>query len=287
MSKHFRPIRTSHRKSKKGYRVLEEDKQTTKARKGACRRDGWDGCRRAFGNSYNFKMMLQKGSEGFDVILMQAKLRREGFPNLRINGEFDSQTQATVQEFQKSRGLSPDGIFGSKSSAELDKTQKNAWLFYFLHCSATKEGDDLGGDWVRWLHQTKNGWSRPGYPDVIRLNGQLDLLWKFDQDQTVAETEYTFGVKSQTLLNRNSIHLCYIGGLSSDGSRAKDTRTDAQKKAMQILINWALLRNPWLVVVGHNQVQKKACPSFDVPTYLRSIQVPEANIANWSNKFRI
>ena len=104
---------------------------------------------------------------------------------------------------------------------------------------------------------------------------------------SVSENEYTFGVKGSTLLNRNSIHLCYIGGLDKTGKKAKDTRTEGQLRSMRILIESALLRNPKLIIVGHNQVQKKACPSFNVPDYLRSIGVGEGNIAQWSDEFRI
>lgn len=232
--------------------------------------------------------MLKLGSKGFEVILLQARLNWLGAYDIGIiDGEFGDKTLQAVRRFQYHFRLTIDGLAGKKTIAALEKATKNAWLFYFLHCSATKEGKDLRGDWVKWLHMTKKGWSRTGYPDVICLDGQTESLRPFDTDQLVSETEYTFGVKSGTLLNRNSIHLCYIGGVETDGRTPKDTRTEGQKKSMRILIEHSLLRNPKLIIVGHNQVQKKACPSFDVPKYLQSIDVPSANIAQWSNEFRI
>lgn len=231
--------------------------------------------------------MLKKGSEGFEVILLQARLRFLNYDFPIVDGIFGSQTDKEVRRFQDEERLFVDGLAGKKTVGRLEEKTKNAWLFYFIHCSATKEGDNKRGAWVRWLHQIKKRWSRPGYPDVICLDGTVDRLRAFDTDQLVSEKEYTFGVKGRTLLNRNSIHLCYIGGLDKTGKTAKDTRTKPQLRAMRILIEHAILRNPKLIVVGHNQVQKKSCPSFDVPKYLQSIGLKKYNCANWSKKFRI
>ena len=230
---------------------------------------------------------MQIGSTGFKVILLQARLNWLNYPIGRIDGDFGRTTSTVVKGFQKNNKMTVDGIAGRRTVAKLEALTKNAWLFYFIHCSATREGDDKRGNWVKWLHTEKKGWSRTGYPDVICLDGEVESLRPFNTDRLVSESEYTFGVKGSTLLNRNSIHLCYIGGLAKDAKTAKDTRTEGQLRSMRILIEHALLRNPKLIVVGHNQVQKKACPSFDVPQYLKKLSVSEANFANWSPNFRI
>jgi hypothetical protein len=162
--------------------------------------------------------MLKLGSKGFEVILLQARLNYLGAYDVgTIDGHFGGKSDQAVRQFQQDFKLTVDGIAGRNTSKELKAATKNAWLFYFLHCSATKEGDDKRGDWVRWLHMEKKGWSRPGYPDVICLDGKVESLRPFNTDALVNENEYTFGVKGSTLLNGNSIHLCYIG---SDRTRA-------------------------------------------------------------------
>ena len=63
--------------------------------------------------------------------------------------------------------------------------------------------------------------------------------------------------------NQNSIGICYIGGLSSDGKTPKDTRTDAQKKALTTLLQALKKKYPSASIHGHRDFAKKACPSFD------------------------
>lgn len=130
------------------------------------------------------------------------------------------------------------------------------------------------------------GWSRSGYSDIIRLDGTLESLTEWDQDNKIESNEYTFGVKYSTLLNQNARHICYIGGVSANDIRlAKDTRTPEQLKTMETYIKFSLLRNPNLIIAGHNQVQNKPCPSFEVPDYLRKIGISEYNIANWGKLY--
>lgn len=132
------------------------------------------------------------------------------------------------------------------------------------------------------------GWSKPGYSDIIELSGRLVNVWSWDSDNQIKEWEQTWGVHGSTLLNRNARHLCYIGGTEADNINIqKDTRTPGQLAAMEISIKFCLLRNPKLIIAGHNQVQQKGCPSFDVPVYLRSIGIPEWNIAQWGRGFAI
>ena len=63
--------------------------------------------------------------------------------------------------------------------------------------------------------------------------------------------------------NRNSIGVCYIGGMSADMKHAKDTRTEAQKKALVSLLKELKRRYPNARIYGHRDFAAKACPSFD------------------------
>lgn len=131
------------------------------------------------------------------------------------------------------------------------------------------------------------GWSRPGYSDIIELDGTLVNIHRYNNDNQIHEWEQTWGVLGTTLLNRNARHICYIGGMSADMRQVKDTRTDAQAATMYDYIYDTVEAHPDIIIAGHNQVQNKGCPSFDVPQYLRGIGIKEHNIANWSNKLRI
>jgi N-acetyl-anhydromuramyl-L-alanine amidase AmpD len=79
--------------------------------------------------------------------------------------------------------------------------------------------------------------------------------------------------------NRNSIGICYIGGLHVDGS-PKDTRTPAQRKTMKDLKKYLDYMYPGIKQVGHRDLSvdlngdgvispgewMKACPCYDVAT---------------------
>jgi len=63
--------------------------------------------------------VLQLGKNGSDVASLQDKLRNLGFNPGLTDGDFGSATQAAVIAFQRSEGLLPDGIVGSRTAAAL------------------------------------------------------------------------------------------------------------------------------------------------------------------------
>ncbi len=63
--------------------------------------------------------VLQKGSSGPAVTGLQQKLAALGFPPGVIDGQFGIQTQNAVKAFQRSRGLSADGIVGGATWAAI------------------------------------------------------------------------------------------------------------------------------------------------------------------------
>jgi hypothetical protein len=75
--------------------------------------------------------------------------------------------------------------------------------------------------------------------------------------------------------------------MTADMRMPKDTRTPGQLLTMYNYVHDIVKHNPKIIIAGHNQVQNKACPSFDVPKYLESIKIPAFNIANWSSKLKI
>ena len=56
---------------------------------------------------------------------IQFALKKAGFYKGAIDGKIGSQTRRAIREFQKSKGLKPDGIIGQKTWEELSKFLKN------------------------------------------------------------------------------------------------------------------------------------------------------------------
>ncbi len=63
---------------------------------------------------------LRRGDTGSDVKVAQTALRRAGYDPGRIDGVFGAQTERAVQSFQRTVGVTPDGIIGPKTWAYLE-----------------------------------------------------------------------------------------------------------------------------------------------------------------------
>ena len=56
--------------------------------------------------------LLSRGRVGWDVASLEFRLRSFGLPARRVDGRFDAATAAALRRYQRSRGLTPDGIAG-------------------------------------------------------------------------------------------------------------------------------------------------------------------------------
>ena len=120
-----------------------------------------------------------------------------------------------------------------------------------IHCSATREGQEISVDTIRQWH-TKRGWSDIGYHFVIYLDG------------SVHEGRPLERIGAHTIgHNRNSIGVCYIGGMNKEYTKAKDTRTAAQKESLKNLLMSYKNKYKDIKIYGHRDFANKACPSFD------------------------
>ena len=121
-----------------------------------------------------------------------------------------------------------------------------------LHCSATPEGRHTTVEDIRLWHKQR-GWSDIGYHYVVYLDGTVHEGRPIERSGA-----HVFG------LNKNSIGICYVGGVDKNNLKAKDTRTSEQIKALDLLLGSLLDDFKGATLHGHNEFANKACPSFDV-----------------------
>ena len=69
---------------------------------------------------------LRKGATGSAVKNLQTKLKKLGFYNASIDGDYGDTTVAAVKAFQKKHNLTADGVAGSETLKKLDTAYKNA-----------------------------------------------------------------------------------------------------------------------------------------------------------------
>ena len=141
--------------------------------------------------------------------------------------------------------------------------------YLVVHCTATPAGREVTKADIEKWHLQERGWSKVGYSDMIHLDGSLENLIPFDQDDEVDQWEISNGAAGYNSISR---HVVYVGGLNGD------TRTEAQKKTLQTYIQYMLLRHPDIKVIGHNEVSTKSCPSFSVEQFCKSFGVECKNL---------
>ena len=109
---------------------------------------------------------------------------------------------------------------------------------------------------------------------MIHLDGTIETLVEYNDDDIVDSWEVTNGARG---MNSKSRHIVYAGGCDKN-MKTKDTRTDKQKKALEMYVKaHTTLHSNWKIA-GHYHFASKACPSFNVENWLESIGVQEKNI---------
>lgn len=191
-------------------------------------------------------MVLKLGSIGNEVKALQEKL------NLKADGIFGTITEEAVKDFQRANGLEVDGIVGANTISKLNlSVNKRNIKELIVHCSATPEGKDFTVSQIREWH-LQRGFSDIGYHYVIYRDGSIHI----GRDESVIGAHCTGH-------NTNSIGVCYIGGVATDGKTPKDTRTAEQKQSLVKLLKELKIKYPQASIHGHRDFSSKACPSFD------------------------
>ncbi len=161
--------------------------------------------------------------------------------------------------------------------------------YLVIHCTATPEGREVSSADIRRWHTSPppkgRGWKQVGYTDMIHLDGKTERLVENNEDANVDPWEITNGATGYNSVSR---HVVYVGGLeattdskgrivakkdSRGNTIAKDTRTAEQLKTMSAYVKSFHKRFPGVRIIGHNEVAAKACPSFNVQEWLRSIGI--------------
>ena len=128
-----------------------------------------------------------------------------------------------------------------------------------VHCSATREGQNVTVDTIRDWHLAR-GWTDIGYHFYIDVEGNIQK--GRDISKIGAHT------KGQ---NRNSIGICYCGGVEVDGKTPKDTRTEEQKNSLLAVLRTLKAMYPKAIIHSHRDYANKACPSFDATSEYENI----------------
>lgn len=149
--------------------------------------------------------------------------------------------------------------------------------YLVLHCTATPEGREVSSSEIRHWHTDPvskggRGWRQVGYTDMIHLDGRIERLVDNNEDSWVDPWEITNGAKGYNSVSR---HVVYVGGVAMDGRTPKDTRTQAQLLSMERYVSAFHARHRSVRIVGHNELAAKACPSFDVQNWLKSIGITQ------------
>jgi N-acetylmuramoyl-L-alanine amidase len=133
--------------------------------------------------------------------------------------------------------------------------------FIAVHCSATSEKQNFGAADINKWHRAK-GWACIGYHYVIKRDGTIEEGRKESQ----------VGAHVQNW-NEVSLGICMIGGVDADDvTKAEDNFTPEQYASLKELLVRMKKKYPNAKIQGHRDFPKvaKACPCFDVATWLKA-----------------
>jgi|TARA_R110000803_G_scaffold169965_7_gene233023 N-acetylmuramoyl-L-alanine amidase len=125
-----------------------------------------------------------------------------------------------------------------------------------VHCSATRPSHDIDAKEIDRWHK-KRGWSGIGYHFFIKRGGLIEIGRPIEK-----QGAHTKG------LNKNSIGICYAGGVKEERGEdgkwdADDNRTSEQIASLLTLLRLLKKIFPEATIHGHREFAAKSCPCFD------------------------
>ena len=127
-----------------------------------------------------------------------------------------------------------------------------------IHCSATKPNQEVNAATIKKWHVEDNGWADIGYHFVINRNGEME------QGRSIE----VIGAHCKGH-NTESIGICLVGGLD-DAGNAQCNYTLSQFEELGRLLRALIEQHRTISSIhGHNEFSNKACPCFDVKTWLK------------------
>jgi len=141
-----------------------------------------------------------------------------------------------------------------------------------VHCSATKADQNVDVATIRKWHTDPEphgrGWKDIGYHFVITRDGFVHLGRDTDGDGDVFEEvgAHTVGY------NAHSLGVCMVGGINDNG-QPEANFTKAQWTSLERLCRFIKADYPNITIHGHNEFAPKACPSFNVQTWLKTVNL--------------
>ena len=120
-----------------------------------------------------------------------------------------------------------------------------------VHCSATREEENFEVAEIRKWHLAR-GFSDIGYHFYIDLYGEIHKGRDISKIGAHCKGH-----------NRNSIGICYCGGVEADGKTPKDTRNTEQKRSLVAVLRTLKAMFPNADIHSHSDFANKACPSFN------------------------
>ena len=124
--------------------------------------------------------------------------------------------------------------------------------YLVVHCSATPEGRQHTAKDIDLWHRQR------GFNEIGTIEDGRDV------DKIPAHVEGH---------NKDSIGICYIGGVDKNTLQPKDTRTPEQKEALVKLLKALKKLYPDAIILGHRDFVgvKKACPCFNAKDEYKDI----------------
>ena len=157
--------------------------------------------------------VLKRGSTGSDVRTMQQKLKNWGYYSGSVDGIFGSGTESAVKLFQRTNGLTADGIVGSATAAELGMTLAGGTSSGGGSTSSGVLKRGSSGADVKTMQQKLKSW---GY-----YSGSVDGIFGSGTESAVKLFQRTNGLTADGIVGSATaaaLGMTLTGGTSSGGS---------------------------------------------------------------------